>query len=609
MPKVLRPVCPRFMSARGCPWREACYDRHCVSRPDAAPYDLALGVTKVHVERFITYLHNELRFQIDAATESDQESPVGARRKRAVEESHESDNAWYRLRVVHTENKAVEGLRLPGDEALQTADEAAMAASIVSMKHFSEKMAKTTTSSPAASTTDADSKKTAVKKKTKNGKVKINHSITKTKSGRSAFSWIFVVIEQCSPSDMPDAKQRKVSGGSTKQSAARDATSVDVNSATASAHSTKNTAPISGPRKVGSACSQRQHAAVMCLLEDLNIIRPLRRVYVVRGIVATETELSLALSKELRDHFEESSPGQNSEGLFFRVRAFPRDLQERLENKLRGQHLTTSTGGGKSTTTSMRLSNKDPGPTLCAMNVVNGIMYGSFHQGARMMALQKRNASRLGVYDSRPPKNKGGVAALPILADSAAAASMAIADVKGRIPVSRAGWKLVEVFRRRPTLFVPNNASSFVAVDIGASPGGWSYELAALPGCQRVFAVDPGALTQPIPPNVTHLQQKIEDAAPELIAQGIRVDCVVNDMNASPRMTVESLLALRKVIRHGAAVVLTFKNFVGGRAKFSKAIESALSQLSDVLDGMEVLRLFMGGEQERTVVGRWRGGA
>ena len=159
VPKVLRPVCPRFMSARGCPWREACYDRHCVSRPDAAPYDLALGVTKVHVERFITYLHNELRFQIDAATESDQESPVGARRKRAVEESHESDNAWYRLRVVHTENKAVEGLRLPGDEALQTADEAAMAASIVSMKHFSEKMAKTTTSSPAASTTDADSKR------------------------------------------------------------------------------------------------------------------------------------------------------------------------------------------------------------------------------------------------------------------------------------------------------------------------------------------------------------------------------------------------------------------------------------------------------------------
>ena len=74
-------------------------------------------------------------------------------------------------------------------------------------------------------------------------------------------------------------------------------------------------------------------------------------------------------------------------------------------------------------------------------------------------------------------------------------------------------------------------------------------------------------------------------------------------------MTVESLLALRKVIRHGAAVVLTFKNFVGGRAKFSKAIESAPSQLSDVLDGMEVLRLFMGGEQERTVVGRWRGGA
>ena len=53
-------------------------------------------------------------------------------------------------------------------------------------------------------------------------------------------------------------------------------------------------------------------------------------------------------------------------------------------------------------------------------------------------------------------------------------------------------------------------------------------------------------------------------------------------------------------------MVLTFKNFVGGRAKFALEIQTALAELALVLDGMEMLRLFMGAEQERTVVGRWK---
>ena len=65
-------------------------------------------------------------------------------------------------------------------------------------------------------------------------------------------------------------------------------------------------------------------------------------------------------------------------------------------------------------------------------------------------------------------------------------------------------------------------------------------------------------------------------------------------------------MALGGVIKAGASVVLTFKNFVGGRTKFGIAIETALNELDAVLDEMEVIRLFMGGEQERTVVGRWK---
>ncbi|KNC69563.1 ribosomal RNA large subunit methyltransferase J, partial [Sphaeroforma arctica JP610] len=48
-----------------------------------------------------------------------------------------------------------------------------------------------------------------------------------------------------------------------------------------------------------------------------------------------------------------------------------------------------------------------------------------------------------------------------------------------------------------------------VALDIGASPGGWSYWLADR--CATVVAVDPGALKAPIPSNVIHVQDRIEN--------------------------------------------------------------------------------------------------
>jgi 23S rRNA U2552 (ribose-2'-O)-methylase RlmE/FtsJ len=173
--------------------------------------------------------------------------------------------------------------------------------------------------------------------------------------------------------------------------------------------------------------------------------------------------------------------------------------------------------------------------------------------------------------------------------------------------VSRAAWKLVEVFRRRPQ-FNPSLSKSkrpFVAVDIGASPGGWSYELASMPNCSKVYAVDPGALTKPIPDKVVHLQKKIEECTEELMSQGVKFDCVVCDMNASPRMTIESLLSLSKVVNKGAVIVLTFKNFVGGRKSFAVALKEALALVEGIVVDQDVVRLMSGGVEERTLVGRF----
>ena len=98
-----------------------------------------------------------------------------------------------------------------------------------------------------------------------------------------------------------------------------------------------------------------------------------------------------------------------------------------------------------------------------------------------------------------------------------------------RVPC-RAAWKLQEVFNRLPeltrvrtcqtscdTTATISESKGWVALDIGASPGGWSYFLAGLPNCRRVLAVDPGKMKEPVPSLVTHLAQRVEDVTPDLL--------------------------------------------------------------------------------------------
>ena len=101
------------------------------------------------------------------------------------------------------------------------------------------------------------------------------------------------------------------------------------------------------------------------------------------------------------------------------------------------------------------------------------------------------------------------------------------------------------------------------------------------------------------------MQQKIEDCTNDFKTRGIAFDCVVCDMNSSPRMTVESFLGLADVLNDGAVIVLTFKNFVGGRKAFAKALKEALVLLEGKVLEQDVVQLFSGGVEERTLVGKW----
>jgi len=177
----------------------------------------------------------------------------------------------------------------------------------------------------------------------------------------------------------------------------------------------------------------------------------------------------------------------------------------------------------------------------------------------------------------------------------------------------RAAWKLLEVLRRSPSFArfrapaapAPQKKPWWRAIDVGASPGGWSYVMARVAACKEVLAVDPGAMAEPIPVNVTHIAERVETLAPRLVAMGWRADVMTNDMNAHPRITVDALIGLLPLLEIGSRVVLTLKNFAGGRKAMNTAVKTELRRLRGILDpkSIEVLHLMANGAMERTVVG------
>ena len=304
--------------------------------------------------------------------------------------------------------------------------------------------------------------------------------------------------------------------------------------------------------------------AIEVLFADVNLFRNLLRVYIVNGCVANEKLLYQKLQASLRRAALTHSIAQTNDSeriVLFRPRCFPRSLDVPLAQEMKSAMPTAT------------LTSKECHVILCAMNIDDGILFGSY---VHTTSIQQSQAKKISYQNTHC--------------------------------VSRASWKLVEVFRRRP-FFHPSTFKfqrPFIAVDIGSSPGGWSYELAAMPNCGKVYSVDPGALTPPIPENVIHLPLKIEECSETFRSENVQFDIVVCDMNANPRMTVESVLSLMEFIADGAVVVLTFKNFVGGKKAFQKALNDALEVLDNHIVQRDVLRLMSGGIDERTVVGRWK---
>lgn len=167
-----------------------------------------------------------------------------------------------------------------------------------------------------------------------------------------------------------------------------------------------------------------------------------------------------------------------------------------------------------------------------------------------------------------------------------------------------------------------------LAIDIGASPGGWSYCLAQEFHTKLTIAVDPAAHMHDLvkeyykltddnacggTPSIRHWKMKGQEAAENLLLEAAssppsaerRISIFVCDINDEMEKSVSLLEQLRDVLASPCLVVLTFKNTCRSKRAFEERKRNQMKKLERNIgvSNLQEIHLFANTKLETTVVG------
>lgn len=174
--------------------------------------------------------------------------------------------------------------------------------------------------------------------------------------------------------------------------------------------------------------------------------------------------------------------------------------------------------------------------------------------------------------------------------------------------VCKAEYKLAEAFRRFGFEF-GEKRDEMTAIDVGASPGGWSRYLYN-EGVGRIIAVDKGEVDcSKSDGKIEHWDMLGQEAIQKLLEhEGHResLDVYVCDANLPPPESLAMLRQASELIKPGAYVVVTFKNPYKRKADWYKAKELSFDDFSTICDHPTEVHLLANTPNETTVGGRWK---
>lgn len=393
-------------------------------------------------------------------------------------------------------------------------------------------------------------------------------------------------------------------------------------------------APMSGPH-----CPRDERCLLLrtstpaelltAVLLDGAMSRFIQRWYVIDELASTLQEASEAVVRCIQRR-QQGSPssvvGGGTSSIAVRVQAFPKPLEPRLVELLR--------------TTGFIEPEPHASLTACVSFVFGalavGIADGEGEFKSAVDAARSAGVRGGGSRDQRPGRTNGGQAMPPsrlsnqppvrqsdaVAARSSSAAATSVAssttassasaslqsvphsgDAQTGGQVCRAFFKLREVSSRLGVKLDVGHA-----IDVGASPGGWTTMLCQA-GCRAVTAVDPGNLY--LPPDVEssgkveHLQMRIEEAIPILQSRGkgAFLDMLVCDMNAPPADVITIVTHALPLLSPGATLVLTFKNSFPKKSDWLVNLDAALVSMRGFAKDVSVVHLLANTAKETTVVG------
>lgn len=168
-----------------------------------------------------------------------------------------------------------------------------------------------------------------------------------------------------------------------------------------------------------------------------------------------------------------------------------------------------------------------------------------------------------------------------------------LAKPKGQI--SRSEFKLEELFREFP-IDVPEAGK---ALDLGASPGGWTRILRQ--HGLEVWAVDPADLHPSLQADtgVHHLRAT---ASPFLASTDLAFDVVVNDMRMTPELSSQMMLDAARTLATGGLIIVTLKLTPHRPLDEMRQALTSLRRWYDI----ELVRQLHHNRHEVTVIGRKR---